>query len=483
MLRKIIVAVIMAMPIGVLAIETVSSEVPSKQFLGQELVTGLIKTRIAEDQSLAFNVVMQGLADFPDEVVAIVISAMQTGASTIDIASQCDTDIPARIIPSLVYAAISQGADPELMIAGCLRAVPIDQAHVVFMAAMQNIDATQAEGLLATAMQAFEDHPGADCGPSAEDLVGQSTKQADSPLTVSDQSFNQERFLALIRTKIAKDQSLAFEVVRQGLADFPDQVTPIVISAMQAGASTIDIASQCDTDIPARIIPDLVSAAISQDADPELIVARCQIDIASQCDTDIPATVDSNSITGAIPISNSITGAIPQDVDPETRIAGCQCAAPFDQTLNMLVEAMKNAESIQLKALLLDITIKMIPSNGTSGSTTVFDGYLSTLLLAGMQGNNSPQIDRLLDVAIQTFEGNGIDGPATQAILVNSLVEGDFLSVANTSEDCTAECTRPLAQSLVSEKIQPSSKLLLAPPDPTDLSEDESTAESSASDS
>ena len=47
MLRKIIVAVIMAMPIGVLAIETVSSEVPSKQLLGQELVTDLIKTRIA----------------------------------------------------------------------------------------------------------------------------------------------------------------------------------------------------------------------------------------------------------------------------------------------------------------------------------------------------------------------------------------------------------------------------------------------------
>ena len=130
------------------------------------------------------------------------------------------------------------------------------------------------------------------------------------------------------------------------------------------------------------------------------MVARCQIDIASQCDTDIPATI----------VSNSITGAIPQDTDPEPRIAECQCPAPFDQTLNMLVEAMKNAESIQLKALLLDITIKMIPSNGTSGSTTVFDGYLSTLLLAGMQGDSTPEIDRLLDVAIQTFEGNGIDG-------------------------------------------------------------------------
>ena len=457
MLGKIIVAVIMAMPIGVLAIETVSSEVPSKQLLGQELVTGLIKTRIAEDQSLAFNVVGQGLADFPDEVVAIVISAMQTGASTIDIASQCDTDIPARIIPSLVYAAISQGADPELMIAKCLCAVPTDQAHVVFMAAMQNIDTTQAEGLLATAMQAFENCGGADCArPSAEALVGLSTKEADSPLTTSDQSFNQERVLELIKTKIAKDQSLAFEVVKQGLADFPDQVTPIVISAMQAGASTIDIASQCDTDIPARIIPDLVSAAISQDADSELMVARCQIDIASQCDTDIPATI----------VSNSITGAIPQDTDPEPRIAECQCPAPFDQTLNMLVEAMKNAESIQLKALLLDITIKMIPSNGTSGSTTVFDGYLSTLLLAGMQGDSTPEIDRLLDVAIQTFEGNGIDG---STILVNALVEGDFLNVANTTEDSTTQSTRQLAENLVSQKTQPDSSPLIVQPDPNEV--------------
>jgi hypothetical protein len=145
----------------------------------------------------------------------------------------------------------------------------------------------------------------------------------------------------------------------------------------------------------------------------------------------------------------------------------------------MLVQAMKNAESIQLKALLLDITLKIIPSYGTTGSTTVFDGYLSTLLLAGMQGNNSPQIDRLLDVAIQTFEGNGIDGSATQAILVHALVEGDFLSYANTSEDCSNECTRPLAQSLVSEKIQPSSSPLTVQPDPTDTREVEASASGS----
>ena len=285
MLKKIILAAtIMSMPIGILAIETVSSEVPNKQLLGQELVTGLIKARIEEDQSRAFDVVMQGLADFPDEVVAIVISAMQTGASTIDIARQCDTDIPPRIVPSLVYAAISQGADAELMVGKCLCSVPVDQAHVVFMAAMQNIDATQAEGLLAAAMQSFEDCGGANCAHSpTHTLVGEPTKQAESPANASEKGFNQEQNLALIRTKIAQDQSRAFEVVRQGIANFPDQITPIVISAMQAGASTTDIAKQCDTDIPASLIPDLVSAAISQNADPELIVPRCQINIASQC--------------------------------------------------------------------------------------------------------------------------------------------------------------------------------------------------------
>lgn len=478
MLKKIILAaIIMSTPIGILAIETVSSEVPNKQLLGQELVTGLIKARIAENQSLAFNVVMQGLADFPDEVVAIVISAMQTGASTIDIARQCDTDIPTRIVPSLVYAAISQGADAELMIGKCLCAVPANQAHVVFMAAMQNIDATQSEGLLAAAMQAFEDCSGANCAhPPTDTLVGEPTKQADSLANASDPGFNPEQSLALIRTEIAQDQSKAFEVVRQGIANFPAQVAPIVISAMQAGASTTDIAKQCDTNIPARLIPDLVSAAISQDADPELIVARCQIDIASQCDTDMPATDILSSMVAKTPQDidpKPSTEAMSQDALPELRVAECQCPAPFDQTLNMLVEAMKSAESVQLKALLLDTTIKMIPSGGTAGSTTVFDGYLSTLLLAGMQGNNTPEIDRLLDVAIQTFEGNGVDG---STILVNTLVDGDFLSYANTTEECTAECTRPLAQSLVNQKTQLSNTPLIVDPDPDEL-------ESSISDS
>ena len=43
----------------------------------------------------------------------------------------------------------------------------------------------------------------------------------------------------------------------------------------------------------------------------------------------------------------------------------------FDQTLSRLVEVMKSAESAQLKALLLDTTITMIPSIGTAGLSLI----------------------------------------------------------------------------------------------------------------
>jgi hypothetical protein len=80
----------------------------------------------------------------------------------------------------------------------------------------------------------------------------------------------------------------------------------------------------------------------------------------------------------------------------------------------------------------------MIPSSGTAGSTTVFDGYLSTFLLAGMQGN--------------------------------TLVDGDFPSYANTTGACTAEYTRPLANSLVDQKTHLFNTSLVVDPDPGDLS-------------
>ena len=109
----------------------------------------------------------------------------------------------------------------------------------------------------------------------------------------------------------------------------------------------------------------------------------------------------------------------------------------FDQTLNRLVEVTKSAESAQIKALLLDTTITMIPSIGTAGSTTVFDGYLSTLLLAGMQGN--------------------------------TLDDGDFPSYANTTGACTAEYTRPLVKSLVNQETHLFNTSLVVDPDPDDL--------------
>jgi|TARA_B110000261_G_C13063767_1_gene349297 hypothetical protein len=323
MLKKIIVAVIAAMPIGFLAIETVNAETPGKQVFSQELDTGLIKTRIAADQSLAFSVVQQALSDFPRDVAPVVIAAMQAGASTTDIARQCDTDIPANSIPDLVYAAISQNADAELMIDRCLCAVPIDQAPTVFMAAMQNTDVTQAESLLATAMQAFERCGGINCATaSAATLVNQPTEQAESPMTASDQRFNQDRLLALVKTQASKEQSLAF---------------------------------------------------------------------------------------------------------------------------------------------LLDIAIKMNPSDGTGVSTDAFDQYLTTLLIASMQDEDERQIDRLLGVANQTFQCNDVDG---STIMIDTLVEGQFLNYVASDVTCTDECTRPLAEGVVLQLIEPTNPDLLVEPDP-----------------
>lgn len=332
MLRKIIIVVIIAaMPIGFLIAGTVNAETPSKQVFSQELDTDLIKTRIAEDQTLAFSVVQEALSDFPGDVALVVIAAMQAGASSNDIARQCNTDVPANIIPDLVYAAISQNADAELMIDRCLCAVPTDQAPTVFMAAMQNTDATQGESLLATAMQAFERCGGINCAStSAATLVSLPT---DSSVTASEQRFNQDRLLALAKTKASKEQSLAF---------------------------------------------------------------------------------------------------------------------------------------------LLDIAIKMNPSDGTGVSTTAFDQYLTTLLLASMQNEDELQIDRLLGVANQTFQCNDIDG---STIMIDSLVQGQYLSYAADGVTCTGECTRPLAESSILQLIEPSNPTLAVEPDPEFAAEPDLSAQ------
>jgi len=41
--------------------------------------------------------------------------------------------------------------------------------------------------------------------------------------------------------------------------------------------------------------------------------------------------------------------------------------------------------------------------------------------------------------------------------------------ITSDNENCTAECTRPLAQSLVSQKTQPDNAVVTVQPDPTDV--------------
>jgi hypothetical protein len=77
----------MAMPIGVLAIETTSSEAPNRQFFSQELALGLIKTKITEEQGLPFEVVSPLLEDMlelaiknadPGQIEALLSIAIRT---------------------------------------------------------------------------------------------------------------------------------------------------------------------------------------------------------------------------------------------------------------------------------------------------------------------------------------------------------------------------------------------------------------------
>jgi len=158
MLGRIMLTVLLAMPTGLLAIETIGSKVPSQQYFGQELITSWVKTRIEDDQSLACSVIRKALVDFPDETTEVVIAAMQAGALTEDIACQCDRDIPARIIPDLVSAAISQNADAQILLGRCMAGLPMDQVLNVLMSAMQGTDPTKIEGLIAIALETFREN-------------------------------------------------------------------------------------------------------------------------------------------------------------------------------------------------------------------------------------------------------------------------------------------------------------------------------------
>ncbi|MBT4381901.1 MAG: hypothetical protein HOD26_24150 [Gammaproteobacteria bacterium] len=138
----------------------------------------------------------------------------------------------------------------------------------------------------------------------------------------------------------------------------------------------------------------------------------------------------------------------------------------LDQRFNqdrLLALAKTQASKEQSLAFLLDIAIEMNPSDGTGVSTNAFDQYLTTLLLASMRNEDERQIDRLLGVANQTFQCNDVDG---STIMIDTLVQVQFLNDAANGVTCTGECTRPLAEGMVLQLIEPSNPNLMIEPDP-----------------
>lgn len=158
----------------------------------------------------------------------------------------------------------------------------------------------------------------------------------------------------VISHQVLTNKDRAFEVVHQALINYPRKVTSIVTTAMQADATTEDIARQCDMEISPEIIPDLVTAAIAQSANRQTIITRC-------------------------------LNSVPRD-----------------------------------------------------------EAYL--VLYAAMQSADPTEIRGVIAAAIQVFTSNGFDG---STILVNSLVEGEFLVFNDMPADCGADCIRPIAETLV----------------------------------
>ena len=73
--------------------------------------------------------------------------------------------------------------------------------------------------------------------------------------------------------------------IRYSLVQYPGEVNDIVTQSLQDGATTEDVAVQCDCSLPHSVIPDLVGSAISAGAGAHtmspLCIARMQRSTAS----------------------------------------------------------------------------------------------------------------------------------------------------------------------------------------------------------
>jgi hypothetical protein len=113
-----------------------------------ELITG--------EGEKTFGVIRLALIERPEDVVDIVTSAMLSGATTEDMARQCDGQANPQIIPDLVSTAVSLDADASTMTRRCLNAVATGDARDVIEAALQYADPAELEGILLAALNYFD---------------------------------------------------------------------------------------------------------------------------------------------------------------------------------------------------------------------------------------------------------------------------------------------------------------------------------------
>jgi hypothetical protein len=113
-------------------------------------------TRLSEEEKRRVKrAIRYALVPYPGHVVDIVTDSLLDGATTEDIAIQCDCTLPKSIIPDLVGTAILNGASAYTMVLRCMKAVPPGEMYQVLDAALKNATPDQLEEALLGAHQSY----------------------------------------------------------------------------------------------------------------------------------------------------------------------------------------------------------------------------------------------------------------------------------------------------------------------------------------
>lgn len=107
-------------------------------------------------EHLIKRAIRYSLAQWPGEASQIVTEALLDGASTEDIAIQCDCSLPSSTVPQLVASAISGGVSANAMVLRCLTAVPPEDMQTVVEAALANVPRMEVEAVLVTALDGYQ---------------------------------------------------------------------------------------------------------------------------------------------------------------------------------------------------------------------------------------------------------------------------------------------------------------------------------------